>query len=191
MKTLPGTTKVLGTTLLAFMLSACSTAEKTAEVDDRSTVSTNTTTPPVDTGATATPLDQDTINSNALANDGADPRKVPGSLLGERSVYFDFDSNTVKDSYRPMLEAHAGYLSGKRDAKIILQGNADDRGSREYNLALGQKRAEAVKRSLAVLGVEEGQLEAVSFGEERPRMEGDTEEAWAANRRADFVYGDE
>jgi peptidoglycan-associated lipoprotein len=183
--------KLLGTTLLALALSACSTAEKKAEVEDRSTTATPSTAQDNTGGATPTPLPQDNVSGNTLSNDGADPRKVPGSLLGERSVYFDFDSYTVKDSYRPMLEAHAGYLNGKRDARIILQGNTDDRGSREYNLALGQQRAEAVKKTLGVLGVGENQLEAVSFGEEKPRMEGDTEEAWAANRRADFVYADE
>ena len=90
-----------------------------------------------------------------------------------------------------MLEAHAGYLVAKRDARVILQGNADERGSREYNLALGQKRAEAVRKALSVLGVKEAQMEAISFGEEKPRNEADTEAAYAENRRTDVVYGDE
>jgi peptidoglycan-associated lipoprotein len=97
----------------------------------------------------------------------------------------------VKPEYRPVLEAHAGYLMAKRDSRVILQGNADERGSREYNLALGQKRAEAVRKALAVLGVNDSQMEAVSFGEEKPRNEGQTEEAYAQNRRTDVVYGDE
>jgi peptidoglycan-associated lipoprotein len=90
-----------------------------------------------------------------------------------------------------MLEAHAGYLMSKRDARVILQGNADERGSREYNLALGQKRAEAVRRALSVLGVSDAQMEAISFGEEKLRNEGTTEEAHAENRRTDVVYTDE
>jgi peptidoglycan-associated lipoprotein len=120
-----------------------------------------------------------------------DPRKNPASPLSKRSIYFDFDSFVVKDEYRPVLEAHAAYLLSKRDAHVILQGNADDRGSREYNLALGQKRAEAVRKALVVLGVSDAQLEAVSFGEEKPRIEGDTEAAYTENRRTDVVYGDE
>ena len=120
-----------------------------------------------------------------------DPRKDPASPLSTRSIFFDFDSFIVKDEYRPVLEAHAGYLLAHRDARVILQGNTDERGSREYNLALGQKRAEAVRRALGVLGVGEEQMEAVSFGEEKLRNEGDTDEAHATNRRTDLVYTDE
>jgi len=106
-------------------------------------------------------------------------------------VFFDFDSFVVKDEYRPMLEAHAGYLKANSSARLILQGHADERGSREYNLALGQKRAEAVRRVLNVIGVSDAQMEAISFGEEKPRNPGSTEEAYAENRRTDVVYGDE
>jgi peptidoglycan-associated lipoprotein len=97
----------------------------------------------------------------------------------------------VKDEYRPVIEAHAGYLLSKRDARVILQGNADERGSREYNLALGQKRAEAVRKALGVLGVSNAQVEAISFGEEKPRNPASNEAAYSENRRADLVYGDE
>ena len=112
-------------------------------------------------------------------------------LLSKRSIYFDFDSFVVKDEYRPVLEAHAGYLASKRGARVILQGNADERGSREYNLALGQKRAEAVRRALTLVGATDAQIEAVSFGEESPAVAADTEAAYAENRRTDVVYGDE
>ena len=121
----------------------------------------------------------------------ADPRKDPANILSKRSVYFDFDQYVVKDEYRPMVDAHAAYLNSHRDARITIQGNADERGSREYNLALGQKRAEAVRKALAVSGVADGQMEAVSFGEEKPRRTGNTEADYAENRRADLVYGDE
>lgn len=121
----------------------------------------------------------------------ADPRKDPASPLSKRSIYFDYDSIVVKDDYRAVIEAHAAYLIAHKDAKVILQGNTDDRGSREYNLALGQRRAEAVRKALSVLGVGEPQLEAVSFGEEKPRAVGDSEQAYAENRRADIVYSDE
>ncbi|MEW6132051.1 MAG: peptidoglycan-associated lipoprotein Pal [Pseudomonadota bacterium] len=120
-----------------------------------------------------------------------DPRKDPANMLSKRSVYFDFDKYNVKEEFRPMIEAHAAYLNGNRGAKIAIQGNADERGSREYNLALGQRRAEAVRKALSVLGVQDGQMEAVSFGEEKPRRLGKTEEDYAENRRADIVYSDE
>ncbi|OHC71174.1 MAG: peptidoglycan-associated lipoprotein [Rhodocyclales bacterium GWA2_65_20] len=110
------------------------------------------------------------------------------SPLFQRSVLFDYDSFVVKPQYAPMLEAHGKFLGGKPKVKIMIQGHADERGSREYNLALGQKRAETVKRSLATLGVRDGQAEAVSFGKERPRDLGHNEEAWAQNRRADIAY---
>lgn len=187
-------TKFLGASLMVLLLAACSTTQEKAAVEDRSgtgdTVSTTTAAP--DSGATSSGVNDGQVSGTPMDDGSAgDPRKVPGSLLGERSVYFDFDSYVVKDSYNPMLEAHAGYLKSHDAAKIAIQGNTDDRGSREYNLALGQKRAEAVRKSLAVLGVDDARMEAVSFGEEKPKMEGQNEEAWAANRRADIVYGDE
>jgi peptidoglycan-associated lipoprotein len=142
------------------------------------------------TGVSGSSLDGRQLDGGSASYSG-DPRKDPASPLSTRSIFFDFDSFIVKDEYRPVLEAHAGYLLSKRDARVILQGNTDERGSREYNLALGQKRAEAVRKALAVLGVGDAQMEAVSFGEEKPRNEGDTEEAYAENRRTDVVYTDE
>ncbi|MBN9459951.1 MAG: peptidoglycan-associated lipoprotein Pal [Burkholderiales bacterium] len=112
----------------------------------------------------------------------------PNSPLAKRSIYFDFDSFVVKDEFRPVIEAHARYLVSHKDRRVALQGNTDERGSREYNLALGQKRAEAVRRSLSALGVAEAQMEAVSFGEERPRATGQDEASYAENRRVDVVY---
>jgi peptidoglycan-associated lipoprotein len=109
-------------------------------------------------------------------------------VLAKRSIYFDLDSYTVKDEFKPLVEAHARYLSAHKDRKIVIQGNTDERGGREYNLALGQKRAEAVRKSHSLLGVAETQMEAVSFGKEKPKAQGSDEEAWAENRRADIVY---
>lgn len=117
-----------------------------------------------------------------------DPLNDPKSPLAQRSIYFDYDSFVVKDQYRSTLEAHARYLGTNKTRRISIQGNTDERGSREYNLALGQKRAEAVRRSLAVLGVPEAQMEAVSFGEEKPRSTGQDEASFAENRRADIAY---
>jgi peptidoglycan-associated lipoprotein len=101
-------------------------------------------------------------------------------------VYFDFDSFIVKDEFRPVVESHAKRLNGDRAKRIVVEGHTDERGGREYNLALGQKRAEAVAKSLALLGAQTTQIEAVSYGEERPAMTGSDETAWAQNRRAEL-----
>jgi peptidoglycan-associated lipoprotein len=120
--------------------------------------------------------------------DTKDPLQDPNSPLSRRSIYFDFDSFAIKDEYRSTLDAHAKYLTGNRAKKAVIQGNTDERGSREYNLALGQKRAEAVRRALIALGVSESQLEAVSLGEEKARSGANDDAALAENRRADLVY---
>jgi peptidoglycan-associated lipoprotein len=188
--------KIFWPILLALTLSACGTKGGTqATVEDRTGAqpgATTATAAPAG-GAESTGLGGTGVAGSALAGSdaSADPRKDPASPLSKRSIFFDFDSYVVKDEYRPVLEAHAGYLMAKRDARVILQGNADERGSREYNLALGQKRAEAVRKALAVLGVSDAQMEAVSFGEEKPRNEADTEAGYAENRRTDVVYADE
>ncbi len=183
--------KIFWAVLVAMSLSACSTTSDTkATVEDRTGGTTATQPGAGDTQTSA--VGETGVKGSSM--DGAysgDPRKDPASPLSHRSVFFDFDRYEVKDEYRPMLEAHAAYLAAKRDARVILQGNADERGSREYNLALGQKRAEAVRKVLAVLGVSDSQMEAISFGEEKPRNEARTEEAYAENRRTDVVYADE
>ncbi|HVL76529.1 MAG TPA: peptidoglycan-associated lipoprotein Pal, partial [Noviherbaspirillum sp.] len=117
-----------------------------------------------------------------------DPLNDPKGILARRSVYFDYDSFIVKDEFKPVLAAHAQYLTANRGRRIVIQGHTDERGGREYNLALGQKRAEAVLRALALLGVQESQMEAVSFGKEKPRALGSDEASWAENRRGDLVY---
>ena len=114
-----------------------------------------------------------------------------GSMAGlgnlPRVVYFDYDSYVVKDEFRPVVEANAKVLSTNPSRKMAVQGHTDDRGSSEYNLALGQRRAEAVVKSLTLMGAKPAQLEATSFGKERPAMQGETEEAWAKNRRAELM----
>ncbi len=117
--------------------------------------------------------------------------KDPRSPLSKRSVYFDFDSFVIKDEYKPLVDAHAKFLVSNPKIKMLIQGNADERGSREYNLALGQKRADAVRRSLMVLGAKEEQIESVSLGEEKPKNSGHDEAAWAENRRGDILYSGE
>jgi len=115
----------------------------------------------------------------------------PNSILSKRSVYFDFDSFVVKDEYKPLVEAHARFLQQHPDMRMTIQGNTDERGSHEYNIALGQKRADAVKRMMVLLGASDSQIETVSFGKEKPKNPGHDESAWAQNRRDDIVYAGE
>jgi len=126
--------------------------------------------------------------SGGSGNFGSQPWNDPKSPLFEKSVYFGFDEYTVQTKYQKMLSAHASYLKANPNQKIIIQGNTDERGTAEYNLALGQRRSDAVRKSLNLMGVSDNQMEAVSFGKEKPKAEGDNEAAWAENRRADIVY---
>jgi len=126
--------------------------------------------------------------SGGSGNFGSQPWNDPKSPLFEKSVYFGFDEYTVQTKYQKMLSAHAAYLKSNPKQKIIIQGNTDERGTAEYNLALGQRRSDAVRKSLNLMGVSDDQMEAVSFGKEKPKAEGDNEAAWAENRRADIVY---
>ena len=137
-------------------------------------------------GATApTPAPQSqvaTVQAGQMGSKGVDG--LPAGV--GRIVYFDFDSYAVRDDGRPVVEAHARLLTANRARKMTVEGHTDERGGREYNLALGQKRAEAVARALTLLGATDAQLEAVSFGEERPSAQGSDEAAWAKNRRAEL-----
>ena len=115
----------------------------------------------------------------------------PASILSRRSVFYDYDNYDVKDQYKDLIAAHAKYLRDNPGTKMLIQGNTDERGSREYNLALGQKRADAAKKMLLLLGAREAQVESVSLGEEKPKALGGSEEAFAQNRRDDILYGGE
>ena len=125
------------------------------------------------------------------ARDGAGALKDPSSILSKRQVFFDYDKFEVKDEYRPLIEAHAKYLRENPNAKMLIQGNADERGSREYNVALGQKRSDTVKKMLVLLGAREAQVESVSLGEEKPACTEHNEDCWAKNRRGEMLYGGE
>jgi len=182
------TTKLLLAGLTAALLSACSsgvkledTAQGAAPVESRTGDAGQAGTGADASGAGSRGVQQVTLGDK-------DPLNDPASPLSRRSIYFDFDSFAIRDEYRGTIDAHARYLTSNQGRRVLIQGNTDERGSREYNLALGQKRAEAVRRALAVLGVSEGQMEAVSLGEERPRATGSDEASWAENRRADLVY---
>jgi peptidoglycan-associated lipoprotein len=162
------------------LLAACSSPVKLDDnvpVEDRtaSTIDPN-----------ASQVDPRTVSTVTATT--ADPLNDPQGVLAKRSVYFDYDSYIVKDEFKPVIEAHAKYLTANNGRRIIIQGNTDQRGGAEYNLALGQKRAEAVRRAFSLLGVSENQMEAVSLGKEKPKATGNNEAAYAENRRADIVY---
>jgi len=164
---------------MAVLLAACAgkgaKEEPKAGVEDKSAVPS---------GPVTTPLEGAEAKGAIL-----DPRlRDPNHILSKRTVYFDFDSFVIKEEFKPLIQAHAKFLSENKDARATIQGNADDRGSREYNLALGQKRSEAVKKAMQVLGAQEIQIEAVSFGEEKPVCTEPSEGCWAKNRRGDIVY---
>ena len=162
----------------AAILSACSTPVKVSEpapVVER----------PVDK---AVQPQADTRTVAPVETKSLDPLDDPKGVLANRSVYFDFDSYVVRADGKPVVENHSAYLNKNKSRSILIQGNTDERGGSEYNLALGQKRAEAVRKSMAALGVPESQIEAVSLGKEKPKATGSNEEAWAQNRRADIVY---
>jgi peptidoglycan-associated lipoprotein len=174
-------------------LSACSSVQldKKAPVEDRtgSSAATTTSNDSAKTGAVNDgSADSRAGDKSAQNNQAADPLNDATGMLAKRSVYFDFDSYAVKDEFKPVIEAHSQYLIKNTDRKIVIQGNTDERGGSEYNLALGQKRAEAVRRALNLLGVPDAQIEAVSFGKEKPKATGSNEAAWAENRRADIAY---
>lgn len=116
------------------------------------------------------------------------PFNPQSPLAQQRSVYFDFDGYSISEQYRPVVEMHARYLAANPQQEVVIEGNTDQTGSTEYNLALGQRRSEAVRRTLLLLGVQDQQVEAISFGKERPKAMGNTDADHAENRRADFTY---
>ena len=174
------THRYLLTLAAAAALSACSSVKlDDAPVESRS-------------GAAVVPGNQNAARDAANSQTRVAPVTAgSGDMAGlgniPRIVYFDFDSYVVKDEFRPVVEANAKVLTTTPSRKMAVQGHTDDRGSSEYNLALGQRRAEAVVKSLTLLGVKPAQLEATSFGKERPAVPGENEEAWAKNRRAELM----
>jgi len=173
---------LLAAVSVSALMAACSSTPVAPETTSAAPVSTVQPTQAPTANANAAP------NANVGTSD-LPPHKDPNSLISkERSVYFDYDDFSVKSQYNPLIERQGKYLQGHSELAIRIEGNADERGSAEYNLALGQKRAEAVERALKIYGVRDKQMEAVSFGKERPKATGHDEAAWAENRRADIVY---
>ena len=194
--------KILGVAAISIFLAACSTTPDTqnaAPVDERSLGAGV----PGGPGSSTSPAGSGSLAGSAIPPGGsaaAGAGTMPGGAAGrsaltdprnplsKRSVYYDYDSFAIKEEFRPLIESHGRYLRDNRTAQIVVQGNTDERGGREYNLALGHKRAESVKRALSIMGVQEQQVETVSFGKEKPKAPGSDEAAWAENRRSDIVY---
>ena len=180
--------KLLCSVALLALLAGCASTpveEPKAAVEDR--------TPTVVAPAVAMPdrAGVPTVTPIAPRGDVPNVLKDPKSMLSKRTIFYDFDKYDVKEEYRPLLQAHARYLQENRNAKMLIQGNCDERGSREYNIALGQKRSDSMKKMLLLMGAQESQIESVSLGEEKPRCTDKTEECWAQNRRGDMLYGGE
>lgn len=180
--------RVLISIVLGLALAGCGTTDVKDEgvpVESRKPESV-TLPPPVTT--VKPPAKAPTTGSIRTEQVAGNPLKDPSNILSKRSVFFDYDSAVVKDEFKPVVTAHAKYLTDNRGRRVVVQGNTDERGSREYNLALGQRRADSVKKMLMLLGATDNQIETVSFGEEKPRAMGSTENAYSENRRADIAY---
>jgi peptidoglycan-associated lipoprotein len=182
-------TRILVSAALAILLAGCGSTdvkEEGAPVVSRKP--DTTTAPPVTQAPKPETPTTGSIKTESVA---ANPLKDPGNILSKRTIYFDYDSSVVKEEYKPLVTAHARFLTDNRGRRAVIQGNTDERGSREYNLALGQRRADSVKKMMLLLGASDNQIETVSFGEEKPVEMGSTEAAWAKNRRADIMYDNE
>jgi peptidoglycan-associated lipoprotein len=189
---------IIAAFLLAALAGCASTAtDDAAPVDDKAATATTPATGGATTsGVTTTPAGTSGMPPGASTGaagvaTNAAALKDPRNILSKRNIYFDYDQFTIKEEYKPIVEAHAKYLQANRSARAILQGHTDERGTREYNIALGQKRADAVKNLMLLLGATEIQIETVSFGKEKPRREGHDEPSWTENRRVDIVHAGE
>lgn len=176
--------RLIGSVLLTMLLVACSSKpvkETPAKVEDKSP--TSQPAKPADDAAT-----KGTSDSGMDGKSNMSPLKDPNNILSKRTIYFDFDSDEVKAEYRPLVEAHAKYLQANANANLILQGNADERGTHEYNLSLGQRRSVAVKKVMNLLGVQDKQIETVSYGEEKANANCQDDACYTQDRRVEIVY---
>lgn len=165
---------------LAALLAACSSGVK---LDDVPVEDRRATAAEPGTGAT-------TGGTSQVVPVAADLKagNLPGPANVARTIYFDYDSYVIKPEFQSLIEGHARFLRSNGGRKVVIEGHTDERGGREYNLALGQRRSEAVRRALGLLGISDAQVEAVSFGEEKPAVPGSDERAWSENRRAEIAY---
>jgi peptidoglycan-associated lipoprotein len=191
--------KLLAGLIVVVGLAGCAStppeSEAGAAVEDRSATQTTpggVTTAPIGSGGPSgtTGLGTGTQAGGPGAGGpgSASVLRDPANILSRRFILFDYDSYVVKDEFRPLIQAHGKYLADNRNARMRLEGHTDERGSREYNIALGQRRSEAVKRMLLATGATDAQIETVSFGKEKPRNPASNEAAWAENRRVEIFY---
>jgi peptidoglycan-associated lipoprotein len=174
--------RVIWTAAVAVLLSACSSAVKLNDVPVEDKTGTNVAQNATDPNGSG--VGQRNVTGVALDN----ARATAAMMATNRLVYFDYDSFAIRPEFQSVIEAHSKFVKADASRKIAIEGHTDERGGREYNLALGQKRAEAVRRAMTLLGVGENQIEAVSFGKEKPAVQGSTEAAMEKNRRAEIVY---
>ena len=162
-----------------FTLAACTGDDMTKESEG------GTPPPPTEQGSGAS-----TSGSQGSTGTGfqGNPLDDPASLLSNRTVYFELDADQVNVADRPVIEAHGRYLADNSSAAVTLEGHADERGSREYNIALGERRANSVRQLMTLLGANSAQIRVVSYGEERPAVDGHDESAWSRNRRVEIIY---
>jgi len=177
---------IIAATSLVALFAACST---TPEGGDKPAAKPDAAAAPA---PEATPRKgAPTVDLTARGRDSSAMLKDPNNILSKRQIFFEFDKFEIKDEYKSLVEAHAKYLRENPNAKMLIQGNADERGSREYNVGLGQRRSDTVKRALILLGARDGQIESVSLGEEKPMCSDHAEGCWAKNRRDDMLYNGE
>lgn len=168
------------------LLAACASKDPvaTTKVEDR--------TPATGSSTSGAPTTGTTSKTDISGTQGKlDPLKDPNNILSKRVIYFDFNTDVVKPEFASVIQAHASFLAQNSNRKVRLEGHADERGSREYNMALGQRRATAVRKATAVLGVGNERMETISFGEDKPKANGHDEASWAQNRRVEIVYDGE
>lgn len=173
---------LLSSSAVALALVGCGSSVKLSDVpvEDRAGASVGQA-----SGATAAGVAGSGVAPVEIGRSDANAAGPAGTA---RVIFFDYDSFSIKPEFQSVIEAHARFLSANKSRRVAVEGHTDERGGREYNLALGQKRAEAVRRALGLLGVSDAQIEAVSFGEEKATEAGGTEEAFARNRRAELSY---
>jgi len=167
-------------------LAACATSP-----DSSTPAPVDTGKPPAGTVQTQPVKPVDVTPGKPGAAAAGNPLKDPKNILSQRSVFYALDKYDVTQEYRALVEAHAKYLRENPSARMLIQGNTDERGSREYNVGLGQRRSDGVKRMMTLLGARDNQIESVSLGEEKPQDPGHDEAAWSKNRRSDILYSGE
>jgi peptidoglycan-associated lipoprotein len=178
--------KLVMSVLLVNLLAACASNQpKAPAVESQPAATSESSGAGAGGAAGGSSASASSVTTSAME---VDPLNDPQSILAKRSVYYPFDVYVVQDADKPIVQAHAQYLRDHENRKVRLEGNCDERGSTEYNLALGQRRADGVRKMLMLGGVQDGQIETISYGEEKPRATGHDESAWAQNRRTDLNY---